>query len=50
MMKTFFTTLIVGIAGLYIGAVLNMEGYLGVIVSVASVGAFIVDAINKRTN
>ena len=41
-------TITSGIIGLFIGAAMNMEGYSGVICSIASASAFIRDAINKK--
>ncbi len=40
-------TLIMGYIGIYIGAMMNLEGYLGVIFSIASMGAFILHSIEK---
>lgn len=40
-----------GFAGIYIGAAFNLEGYLGIILSIAIMGFFIIQAIeNKNTN
>lgn len=40
-----------GFAGVYIGAAFNLEGYLGIILSIAIMGFFIIQAIeNKNTN
>lgn len=41
-------TLITGVLGIYGGAMLNLEGYLGAVCAIAVVGAFIVDAIEKK--
>lgn len=40
-------TLVTGYIGIYIGAMMNLEGYLGVIFSIASMGAFILHSIEK---
>ena len=38
-------------AGIYIGAAFNLEGYLGIILSIATLGFFIIQAIeDKNTN
>lgn len=44
----FIVTLIAGVIGLYVGAGLNMEGYLGVIAAIATMGAFIISGINRN--
>ncbi|HJJ65764.1 MAG TPA: hypothetical protein O0X48_05615 [Methanocorpusculum sp.] len=41
-------TLIAGVLGIYGGAMLNLEGYLGAVCAIAVAGAFIVDAIEKK--
>ena len=42
---TFIVSAIVGLVGIYLGALLNLEGYLGIILLISSVGALIVSAI-----
>ena len=43
------STILFGYVGIIIGAMLNVEGYLGVIFSIATMGAFILHSIeNKR--
>ena len=44
----FVLTIIMGLFGLYIGAFLNLEGYLGVILSIATMGACIISSIEKK--
>jgi len=41
-------TLIAGIVGLFAGAMMNMEGYLGVIVAIAVMGYFVISAIERK--
>lgn len=41
-------TMLAGLAGLFIGAMLNMEGYLGIITAIAVMGYFIISAIEGR--
>lgn len=41
-------TILFGYAGIIIGAMLNCEGYLGVIFSIAIMGAFILHAIESK--
>ena len=41
-------TFIAGVLGIYGGAMLNLEGYLGAVCAIAVAGAFIVDAIEKK--
>ena len=41
-------TIIMGYIGIIIGAMLNLEGYLGVIFSIATMGAFILHAIENK--
>lgn len=51
-MKKFWKALIAiavaGLVGIYVGAAINLEGYLGVVLAIAVMGAFIVDAIEKK--
>ncbi len=41
-------TIVLGYVGIIIGAMLNLEGYLGVIFSIATMGAFILHAIENK--
>ena len=41
-------TIVFGYIGIIIGAMLNFEGYLGIIFSVATMGAFILHAIENK--
>ena len=41
-------TIIMGYIGIIIGAMLNLEGYLGVIFSITTMGAFILHAIENK--
>lgn len=38
-------TILVGIIGIYLGATINLEGYLGIIFAIAAATGFIVSAI-----
>ena len=41
-------TVLFGYIGIIIGAMLNLEGYLGVIFSIATMGAFILHSIENK--
>ena len=41
-------TIVFGYIGIIIGAMLNLEGYLGIIFAIATMGAFILHAIEKK--
>jgi hypothetical protein len=41
-------TILFGYVGFIIGAMLNLEGYLGVIFSIATMGAFILHSIESK--
>lgn len=41
-------TIIFGYIGIIIGAMFNLEGYLGIIFSVATMGAFILHSIERN--
>ena len=41
-------TVIIGYIGFIIGAMLNLEGYLGVVFSIATMGAFILHSIESK--
>lgn len=41
------TTIIMGYIGIIIGAALNLEGYLGIIFAIATMGAFILNSIES---
>jgi len=41
-------TIVFGYIGIIIGAAINLEGYLGVIFAIATMGAFILHAIEKK--
>lgn len=43
--KVLIMTSIVGYVGIYIGAFMNLEGYLGVILAISTMGYFIVSSI-----
>ena len=43
--KALIITSFVGWIGIYIGAFMNLEGYLGVILAISTMGYFIVSAI-----
>jgi len=41
-------TIIAGLIGIYLGAAINLEGYLGIILAIAVMGFFIVRAIEDK--
>ncbi|MEE0964639.1 MAG: hypothetical protein U0L73_10585 [Ruminococcus bromii] len=41
-------TILLGYVGIIIGAMLNLEGYLGIIFSIATMGAFILHSIERK--
>ena len=47
-MKAFIVTALVGIIGIYLGASMNLEGYLGLIFAIAAATGFIVSEINHN--
>ena len=49
--QALISTAAAGFAGIYIGAAFNLEGYLGIILSIATLGFFIIQTIeDKDTN
>lgn len=44
----FLVTAIIGVIGLFVGASINFEGYLGIILVVATATGFIVSAIDDN--
>lgn len=49
--KEFSITSVMGLIGLFIGAALDMSGFIGIILSIATMGTFIISAIegNQHT-
>lgn len=41
-------TILAGIIGIYLGAAINLEGYLGLIFSIATATGFIVSAVERN--
>lgn len=41
-------TILMGYVGIIIGVMFNLEGYLGVIFAIATMGAFILHAIDSK--
>ena len=41
-------TIVAGYIGFILGAILNLEGYLGIVFAIAVMGYFILEAIEKR--
>lgn len=41
-------TILMGYIGIIIGAMFNLEGYLGIIFAIARMGAFILHAIDSK--
>ncbi len=46
--KATLLTIVFGIVGIYLGALLNLEGYLGIIFAIATMGYFIIEAIENK--
>ncbi len=47
-MKATLLTIVFGIAGIYLGAMLNLEGYWGIIFAIAAMGYYIIEAIENK--
>jgi hypothetical protein len=47
-LKVFIGSSGLGVIGIYLGAMLNLEGYLGSVFAIAAVGAFIVSEIDSK--
>ena len=41
-------TIVAGYIGFILGAILNLEGYLGIVFAIAVMGCFVMDAIEKK--
>lgn len=41
-------TTVAGYIGFILGAILNLEGYLGIVFAIATMGYFVLDAIEKK--
>ena len=41
-------TIVAGYIGFILGAALNLEGYFGIVFAIASMGYFILDAMEKK--
>lgn len=41
-------TIVAGYIGFIFGAILNLEGYLGIVFAIAVMGYFVMDAIEKK--
>ena len=41
-------TIVAGYIGFILGAILNLEGYLGIVFAIATMGCFVLDAIEKK--
>lgn len=48
--KALIITFMAGTIGIYLGAAINLEGYLGIILSIATMGYFIISAIEDMRN
>lgn len=44
----FILTIVAGLIGIYLGAAIYLEGYLGIILSVATMGGFIISTIENN--
>ena len=43
--RALILTIIAGLVGIYLGAAINLEGYLGIVFAVAVMGYFILPAV-----
>ena len=41
-------TIVAGYIGFILGAILNLEGYLGIVFAIAVMGYFVMDVIEKK--
>ena len=41
-------TIVAGYIGFILGAILNLEGYLGIVFAIAVMGYFVMDALEKK--
>lgn len=41
-------TIVAGLVGIYLGAAINLEGYLGIILAIAVMGFFIIRTIEDK--
>ena len=41
-------TIVAGYIGFILGAILKLEGYLGIVFAIAVMGCFVMDAIEKK--
>ena len=41
-------TIVAGLIGIYLGAAINLEGYLGIIFAIAVMGSFVISAIEDK--
>lgn len=46
--RALILTIIAGLVGIYLGAAINLEGYLGIVFAVAVMGYFIIQAIESK--
>jgi hypothetical protein len=47
-MLALILTIVAGLIGIYLGAAINLEGYLGIIFAIAVMGFFVVRAIEDK--
>ncbi len=47
-MKATLFTIVFGIAGIYLGAMLHLEGYLGIIFAISAMGYFLIEAMENK--
>ncbi len=47
-MLALMLTIVAGLIGIYLGATINLEGYLGIIFAIAVMGFFVVRAIEDK--
>lgn len=46
--RALILTIIAGLVGIYLGAAINLEGYLGIVFAVAVMGYFIIQEIESK--
>lgn len=46
--QALIVTILAGTLGIYIGAMLNAEGYLGSVFAIAVMGYYVIDAIERK--
>ncbi len=47
-MKAAILTVVFGVLGIYLGAMINLEGYLGIVFAIAAMGYFVIETVEKK--